>query len=454
MNMLSVFSRELGLHHIRDSHCPRDVAFIILSRFVRLLGFGAVAPILLIFLRALDIPERTVGFFLSATLLGDVALSLLVTQTADLLGRRRMLALGSLLMAASGIAFYRSTSFAVLLIAAVVGIISPSGNETGPFAALEQAMLSQLTEPDGRVSLLMWYQVVGFAGMGVGNVITGVLVSTMTNQGTPALDAYRVVFLVYAGAAALKVALSCALSAQSELHAPSLPTDPVSSAAETQDDERRPLLHEQHSPTTAALLDPPEEQPPPPARLSMARLVTLCLIFSLDSFASSLGPGSFIAYFLREAFAAPVSLIASVLSVTSVTACVSQLAAGSIAKRLGVVVTMVATHLPAQAFTIAFGLAPTLPLALTFLIARSCITSMDSAVRGAFLAAVVPKESRTRFLGIVNVCKTLASTPGPSLALGLASLGGIRLVFVCMGSIKVVYDIVLLLLFKTAPLEH
>ncbi|BGP49555.1 hypothetical protein JCM10450v2_005449 [Rhodotorula kratochvilovae] len=437
MDALSVLGRELGLHHIRDAHSPRDVALLLLSRFVRLLGFGAVAPILLIFLRALDIPERTVGFFLSATLLGDVVLSLLVTQTADLLGRRRMLAVGSALMCGSGIAFFLSTSFPVLLIAAVVGIISPSGNETGPFAAIEQAMLSQLTEPEGRVSLLMWYQVIGFAGMSVGSVITGMIVSTLTSAGKSALDAYKVVFLVYAGVAAVKVALSFALSAHSELNAPPVPVKSAPSPTANDDNERQPLLQQQTTTSTAAaLLEPPAELPPPPAGLSTARLVTLCLIFSLDSFASSLGPGSFIAYFLRETFSARVSLIASVLSITSVTAGVSQLAAGSIAKRLGIVVTMVATHLPAQVFTIAFGLAPTLPLALTFLIARSCLSSMDSAVR------------------VVNVCKTLAATPGPTLSLSLASLGSIRLVFVFMGGIKIVYDIVLLLLFKTAPLEH
>lgn len=116
-------------------------------------SFGAVAPILLIHLRALAIPERAVGFFLTATLLGDVVLSLFVTQTADMLGRRRMLALGSALMCASGIAFFLSSTFVVLLVAAIVGVISTTGNETGPFAALEEAMLSQLTEQDGRVSV-------------------------------------------------------------------------------------------------------------------------------------------------------------------------------------------------------------------------------------------------------------------------------------------------------------
>ncbi|TNY19364.1 putative MFS transporter [Rhodotorula diobovata] len=444
MRALRVFASELGLHHVRDSHAPRDIILICLSRFTRLLGFGAVAPVLLIFLRAIDIPERAVGFFLTATLLGDVVLSLFVTQTADLLGRRRMLALGSALMCASGVAFYLSHSFVVLLVAAIVGIISPTGNETGPFAALEQAMLSQLTEQDGRVSLLMWYQVIGYAGMGTGSVLTSIMVSSLNRAGKPPLVAYKAIFLLYAVAAAVKIVLSLALSAHSELDHPPVPpktTSTASTASAEGDGERQPLLqHQTASSTASAVLDPPQELPPTPTPLPIARLVVLCAIFSLDAFASSLGPGSFIAYFLRETFSAPVALIASIFSVASVTTCVSQLAAGSISKRLGVVKTMVATHIPAQLFTIALGLAPTLPLALTFLLARACIASMDASVRGAFLSAVVPRSSRTKFLGIVDVCKTLASTPGPTLSLGLASMGHIRIAFVLMGSIKIICE--------------
>ncbi|KPV74333.1 uncharacterized protein RHOBADRAFT_54173 [Rhodotorula graminis WP1] len=455
MRALSVLSNELGLHHIRDSHSPRDVALIISSRFVRLLGFGAVAPILLIHLRALDIPERAVGFFLTATLLGDVVLSLCVTQSADAVGRRRMLAVGSTLMCASGIAFYLSSTFTVLLVAAIVGVISTTGNETGPFAALEEAMLCQLTEQDGRVSLLSWYQVVGYAGMGTGSVLTSIIVSSLTRAGQPAAVAYKAIFLLYAIAAAVKIVLSLALSAHAELDHPPAPPKASSAPPTGGDRERQPLLQHQTAGSTAsAVLDPPEDVAPVPARVPIARLTILCAIFSLDAFASSLGPGSFIAYFLRETFAAPVALIASIFSVTSVVTCVSQLAAPSIAKRLGIVTTMVTTHIPAQLFTIALGLAPTLPLALTFLLARACIASMDASVRGAFLAAVVPKASRTKFLGIVNVCKTLASTPGPTLSLGLASLGHMRLAIMLMGGIKIIYDIVLLALFKSAPLEH
>ena len=138
------------LLHVPTSSDPRQ---LVTRRF------GAFAPVLILYLRHIGFSDRAVGLFLSATLLGDVALSLFVTWTADALGRRRMLALGSTLMAMSGLVFYSSQNYLFLLLAAIVGIISPSGNETGPFAALEQAMMSQLTVPEGRISLLMWYQV-------------------------------------------------------------------------------------------------------------------------------------------------------------------------------------------------------------------------------------------------------------------------------------------------------
>ncbi|GJN90248.1 hypothetical protein Rhopal_003247-T1 [Rhodotorula paludigena] len=336
-----------------------------------------------------------------------------------------MLAIGSALMLASGVAFYFSDDYFVLLGAAIFGIISPSGNETGPFSALEQAILSQLTEQEGRVSLLMWYAVIGYAGMGVGNLATSFVVSSFDRAGKSDLAAYRVIFLIYGAIAAFKVALSFALSAKCEVDAPTPPRSAPSSANEG---ERQPLL-DNRTPSADATVQTT-------APLAVGRLMTLCLIFSLDSFASSLGTGSFIAYFLRTTFAAPIALIAQVMSVTAITTCLSQLAAGSLAKRLGVIYTMVCTHVPAQIFTILFGLAPTLPLALTLLIARSCLTSMDSSVR------------------VINVCKTLASTPGPTLSLALVSLGSSRIVFVLMGGIKILYNVILLVLFKTAPLQH
>ncbi|GAA5867879.1 hypothetical protein JCM8547_003403 [Rhodosporidiobolus lusitaniae] len=456
MPLLSLLSRELGLAHLRTAHSTRDLALLYVSRFIRIMGFGAFAPVLILFLRAVGVSDERVGFFLSATLAGDVLVSLLVTWTADKVGRRNMIALGSLLMGASGVAFYLSSNFYVLLAAAIVGIISPTGNETGPFSALEQAALSQLTVPESRVYVLLWHQVLGFAGISAGNIATSLLTSTAEKAGKTGSDILRPVFALYAGISIVKVFLSFAMTKAVEVDHPPFPDRSVANRVE-QDSERQPLLQDNDAPpasATSSLQAAAVEQAPVQAHFPLGRLVALCLIFGLDSFASSLAPLAFISYYFRSQLAAPLSLITHVFSVTALIGCASQLLAGSVAKRLGIIPTMVATHMPAQVFTIIMAFAPSLPLAVTFFIARACIASMDSSVRGAFLAAVIPKESRTRFLGIINISKTLASTPGPTLALGLAALGGMRWVFVITGSLKLIYDVTLFIGFKTAQLEH
>ncbi|EGU11298.1 putative MFS transporter [Rhodotorula toruloides ATCC 204091] len=454
MGWLHTIGEELGFGHIARSHSRRDVSLLFFSRFIRMAGFGSFAPVLIIFLREIGFSDRSVGLFLSATLLGDVLLSLFVTWTADAFGRRRMLALGSLLMCASGVAFALSRNYIVLLVSAIVGIVSPSGNETGPFSALEQAMLSGLTEPEGRVSLLMWYQVLGFLGISVGNNLTGVIVGGMERYGKTTEQAYRAVFTAYAAIAAIKVLISFLMTRHAEVDRPRAPAPaaPAPSAQQNGDSERQPLLQGQRCEANP-ILDPPAVNPSPPG-LPIGRLVTLCLIFALDSFASGLAPLSFISYYLRTVHAAPVNLIAHFFSITAIIACFSQLAAASISKRLGIIGTMVGTHTPAQLLTIALGLAPTLPIALTVFTARAFLATMDGSVRGAFLAAVIPNEQRTRFLGIINVVRTLATTPGPTFSLTLVSMGHIRWSFVLMGSIKILYDICLFIGFKTARLEH
>ncbi|GEM08754.1 MFS transporter [Rhodotorula toruloides] len=446
MGWLHTIGEEFGFGHIARSHSRRDVSLLFFSRFIRMAGFGSFAPVLIIFLRETGYSDRAVGLFLSATLLGDVLLSLFVTWTADALGRRRMLALGSLLMCASGVAFALSHNYIVLLVSAIVGIVSPSGNETGPFAALEQAMLSGLTEPEGRVSLLMWYQVLGFLGISVGNNLTGVIVGGMERYGKTTEQAYRAVFAAYAAIAAVKVLISFFMTHHAEVDRPRAPasTAPAPSAQQNGDSERQPLLQGQRREANP-ILDPPAVNPSPPG-LPIGRLVTLCLIFALDSFASGLAPLSFISYYLRTVHSAPVNLIAHFFSITAIIACFSQLAAASISKRLGIIGTML--------LTIALGLAPTLPIALTVFTARAFLATMDGSVRGAFLAAVIPNEQRTRFLGIINVVRTLATTPGPTFSLTLVSMGHIRWSFVLMGSIKIIYDICLFIGFKTAHLQH
>lgn len=202
-----------------------------------------------------------------------------------------------------------------------------------PFSALEQASLAQLTDPDGRVYVLMWHQVLGFLGISLGNALTGFVVSSAERSGKTGSDSYRNVFLAYAIIAGVKIILSFLLTRTVEVdYSPPIQAD----------DNTVPLLQDEESEAESEIRLPPPA--PAPTPLPIGRLVALCLLFGLDAFASSLAPLSFVSYFFRTAFNAPISLITSLFTATSIIGCISQLAAGSISKRLGPILTMVGTH--------------------------------------------------------------------------------------------------------------
>ncbi|GAA5862273.1 hypothetical protein JCM1840_001703 [Sporobolomyces johnsonii] len=464
----SFLCHELGLSHLRSSNSSRDLYLLIASRFIRMLGFGSIAPILVLYLETLGFSDSRIGLFLSLTLFGDVVLSLLISWCADAVGRRRMLALGSTMMGVSGAVFFFSKNYVVLLLGAIFGVISPSGNEVGPFSAVEVGILSQLVRAEDRVFILVWYQVLGFVGLALGSIWTGSLVTALENRHSTH-NAYRFVFLVYAVIAAIKIVLSLCLSKYTELNHPPFPKpgfvasdSPAPSDNDDYDDdlaERRPLIDRTESLTPRAnggvpKFDSPKDSTDQPATLPVLRLLFVCFLFSIDSFASSLIPASYVSYYFKEIYHASLSLITRVLASSALGAVFTSLLAGALAKRIGLVLAMTVTHIPAQVLTGAMAFAPNLASVITLYIARTCISSMDSSVRSALLSAMVPKTARTRFLGIVDVSRTLAAAPGPFVTGRLISTGALRWTFVISGAIKIAYDLALLAGFATTKFEH
>src|SRR5512138_156386 len=158
---------------VRADEARRDVRLLFATRAVRLFAYGLASVVLVLFLSAAGEDERRIGLLLTLTLLGDTAISLAITTRADRAGRRRMLLLGSALMVLAGVAFAVSTSFAVLLVAATVGVVSPSGNEVGPFLPVEQAALAQALPPQRRTSAFAWYQLAGALATAAGSLAGG-----------------------------------------------------------------------------------------------------------------------------------------------------------------------------------------------------------------------------------------------------------------------------------------
>ncbi len=306
-------------------HAGKDVYIIILARYLRLFAYGAVALILAVYFREQGFTDEQIGLFMSLTLLGDVLVSLLLTLVADVLGRRRILLLGSLAMAISGAIFATTDKYIVLLLAAIIGVISPSGNEIGPFRAVEESTLAHLVSEKRRSDVYTWYVVLAVLGTSTGLAVGGVAIDHLQmKKNWSDLDAYRAIFWVYTGVGIVKALLTLFLSKQCE--SKDWHKD-RKTAAETE-----PLLAENNnssssnSPpgnadsTTVAAKKPPKKKlwhaVTSISKNSRSILFKLCSLFFLDSLGSGMVPFSLINYYMERKFHLPKGKLGGIMSAT------------------------------------------------------------------------------------------------------------------------------------------
>lgn len=229
---------ELGVTTLYQS--TLDVKILCLQRFIRLFAYSGTTLILALFLADLGLPDTKIGLFMTLTLLGDILLSLLLTFTADRLGRRNVLRLGALAITLSGIVFGLSDNFWVLLAAATVGVISPrygvparngrwrvsgsltttdlSANEIGPFRAIEASTVAQLTPVSGLSDVFSWYSLIGNIGQALGTIVSGSVIETLeSREGWTTAHAYRIIFFGYGVLGIVKFVLCLMLSQACEI---------------------------------------------------------------------------------------------------------------------------------------------------------------------------------------------------------------------------------------------
>ncbi|QDS76873.1 hypothetical protein FKW77_003612 [Venturia effusa] len=460
-----------------------DAWLIILTRTSRMFAYGFNALIMALFFEEMGYADDLMGLFFTLTLLGDVLLSLLLTLVADGLGRRKVLFGGSALMVLSGAAFALSENYWVLLFAAVVGVISPSGGEIGPFRAIEESTLSHLTVPDTRAEVLTWYIVTATVGTSAGLVFCGNLVDRLQEKGWTAKEAYHTLFWIYSACGVANMLLTLFLSSKCEAESHSSNQEQkyksVPQAEPSSSRSPSPRTHAR-TPSSTPLMDsdgrpsPPPAAPaihskPPPAPKpksggiaskfaqispeSRPILYKLTAIMSLDSLSSGMSAQSLLSLYITRRFSIPKGYLGSILSVSSFIAAFMNIWSGAIAKRIGLIKTMVFTHLPSAIFLALLPVPRKLWGTVALLFARSCLSSLDQAPRTAFIAAVVKPGERTAVMGIVNVLKILAQSGGPSVTGLLAGHRLFWLAFVLAGSFKVCYDIGLLTLFVGTKLH-
>jgi MFS family permease len=386
------------------------------TRAARAFGDGLVSILLPLQLTNLGLGNARIGLIVTATLVGSAALTLLVGLLAYRMGRRALLLRVSVLMALTGLGFAFFDDFWPLLVVAFVGTLNPSAGDVSVFLPTEQALLPQTVTASDRTTLFARYSLVGqlFGAFGaLCAAIPALLANRTALTEESALDA---MFMVYAALGVLVLVMYRSLSPAIE---------PAEGAAST---------------------------PLGPSRRTVYRLAAL---FSLDSFGGGFVVQSLLALWLFQRFELSVATAGTIFFWTGLLSAFSQLAAPRLANRIGLVKTMVYTHIPANIFLMATPFMPTLPLAIATLLLRSTLSSMDVPARTSYVMAVVTPPERPAAASVTNVPRSLASAASPSLSGWMLSVSGFGWPLLIGGALKVTYDLLLLHMFeKQRPPEE
>ncbi len=394
-----------------------DLRVLFAARLLRMFAYGMLGVVLVLYLVRLGFGGAQIGLLLTLTLLGDVVISLWLTAHADRWGRRRTLVLGAVLMALGGAAMAMSLDFVVLVIAATIGVISPTGGEVGPFQSVEQACLAQAVDDRERTRYFAWYNLAGYLASAVGALAVGGFATVALRAGWTDLAAYRVIFLGYAGIGLALAIISARLTPAIEVTGPSAAT-----------------------PTGPSLLG---------LRESRGIVLRLSALFALDSFGGGFVLQSFVAWWFQQKFGATEATLGVLFFGTNLLSGLSGLVAVPLARRFGLVATMVWTHLPSNLLLMLVPFMPTLPLAIAVLLARHLLSQMDVPTRQSYVNAIVPPGERAAANGVTATAKQLGTAIGPVVAGGLfGAAATTALPFIVCGVLKSVYDLLLWRAFR------
>jgi MFS family permease len=393
-----------------------DFNLLFSTRLVRLFCYGFLSVVLALYLAQTGMSEQLIGLLFSLTLMGDAGISLWLTTSADRFGRKQTLIAGALLMIGAGFVFIATRNPVLLMMAAIIGVISPSGNEIGPFLSVEQASLSQLTPDSRRTQTFAWYNLVGSFSTAIGALAGGWLSQTLQSNGISALESYRSVLMGYAGGGVVLLVLFLFLSEAIE----------VPKNTEITKNRKIIGLHR-----------------------SRNIVFKLSALFSLDAFAGGLVVQSLMAFWFQRRFGVDPGIIGSIFFGANILAGISALLAGRIAKKIGLINTMVFTHIPSNILLILVPLMPTLPLAITMLLLRFSISQMDVPTRQSYTMAVVAPDERSAASGVTSIARSVGAAISPSLTGVFLSIPALlSLPFILSGGLKIVYDLLLYRSFR------
>jgi MFS family permease len=401
------------------AHTRLDVALLFSARSVRLFAYGALSVVLALYLHEAGLTGAQIGLLFTLTLAGDAGISLWITTTADRIGRKKMLLLGAGLMILAGVVFSFTGDPVLLMIAAIIGVISPSGNEIGPFLSLEQAALSQLLPTEQRTKAFAWYNLAGSLATACGALASGFLSQGLRHAGFSELASYKAVILGYAACGIVLFLFFLFLSPGVETGATVPARDRVLG------------LHK-----------------------SKGVVMKLSALFALDAFAGGFVIQSMVAYWFHIRFGIDAGILGSIFFGANILAGVSALLAVKIASRIGLINTMVFTHIPSNILLCFVPLMPNLPLAITVLLLRFSISQMDVPTRQSYTMAVVAPDERSAASGVTSIARSIGAAISPALSgVFLAYPALLSAPFLVAGGLKIVYDLLLYRSFNKSDVK-
>lgn len=389
---------------------------LLVAKGLRAFGDGYVSLLLPVYLLELGFTPLEVGIIATATLLGSGLLTLAVGLTAHRYHYRSMLLAATLLMAATGMGFAVFTAFWPLLLIAVVGTLNPSSGDVSVFLPLEHAVMSRMVADRDRTATFARYSLVGSLVAACGSLAAGLPSVITTITGLSPRMSIQAMFVLYA-----------LLGAAAALAYRSLPRALESEAA----------------------------QPRAPLTQSKKTVYLLATLFSLDAFGGGFVVQSMVALWLYQKFGMSPATAGAIFFWTGLLTSLSYLVAVRIANRVGLVNTMVFTHLPANLCLVAIPFLPDLGWVIALLFVRSALSQMDVPTRSSYVMAIVTPAERAAAASVTAVPRSLASAASPFLAGYLLTISGFGWPLVAAGGLKIVYDLLLLAMFrKVRPPEE
>ena len=384
---------------------------LLVTRILRTFAYGYLAVVLGLYLDKLGMGPFEVGLIFTAAIAGSAVMTIFWSIVADRYGRRRTVATMAILMFVGGLVFALTDSFWPLMLGAFTGTISATSSEVGVFQTVEQAVLPQ-TAPNARRTWLFSIYNTGANFAGALGSLAAASVGFFAAHGFSGADAYRPLFVLYALIGLANFAIFVTLSDRVEL-------------AKVEGERRFIGIHR-----------------------SSGTVAKLSVLFGLDSFAGGFVVQSIVAYWFYLRWGLDPETLAGIFFWVGILSGLSLLAAGWLAERIGLLNTMVFTHLPSQIALLLIPIAPTAWLAVAFYLARMSVSQMDVPTRQSYTMAVVDVDERTATAGITNVARTSAAAIAPTFAGMAFSAAALGLPFFISGALKVVYDIAIYFTFR------